>query len=317
MFRSILVPLDGSAQAEQALAHAVAVARSQGAAVRLLHVVSRDRATSHNSNATTDDADVIAHFNEYLGIQAREISRLLSKPVAYDVLIGDPAATILRQIRDGRCDLVVLTTHGHGWLAKAWLGSVADEVIRQSTVPVLTVRAREYERAAPDLRYSRIVVPLDGSAQAEMALDPALALARASEGRIIALAVVRLPQHQGADFEVTHGAEDAAGEEVRAQTYVRDLAARIGADIIVNPIVRPSLHPAVAIAEVAADLKADLVVMTTRGQSRLTRRKLGSTADMVLRGINLPVLIVRAKTEEEPASRSHAWAESGLRGAWR
>jgi len=314
MFREILVPLDGSVQAEQALPHAVAIARTSNATVRLLHVVG-DESRVRDGNHDKADTEVLAYFNEYLGIQARRVSRSLSKSVPYEVLTGDPASTILRYVRDCGCDLVVLTTHGQGWLAAARLGSVADELMRQAMVPVLAVRAHESNVSWQDPGYRRILVPLDGSRRAETALEPALAMARASRGRVIALAVVKLPQPRADGALPTHGADEAAEEHVRAQNYVRDVAARVGTDVLVNPVVRAALHPGLAIADAASQFEADLVVMSTRGRSRLVRRRLGSTADMVLRGVNLPVLIL--KDVREPETVPRATADVALREAWR
>ena len=71
----------------------------------------------------------------------------------------------------------MMTTHGHGPLSRFWLGSVADEMVRRATTPILLVRPHEKAidlAAEPVLRH--ILIPLDGSALAEQVLGPAAAL---------------------------------------------------------------------------------------------------------------------------------------------
>ena len=96
-------------------------------------------------------------------------SALLDGPVIAEMLSGHATAT--------KADLVVMTTHGLGPLSRFWLGSVADEMVRRATTPILLVRPQE---KAPDFTFEpmlrHILVPLDGSVLAEQVLDSALIL---------------------------------------------------------------------------------------------------------------------------------------------
>ena len=160
MFSKILVPLDGSEFAEQALVHAGALARCFGATVALTEVVDRIDQTVFVSPPVEYDG---AHFNptwsaeqrtavltnplaaraeEYLAAVARRL-RETGLNVEHEVLEGPTAETLLRHLEVIGAGIVVMATHGRGGLARALIGSVADRVSRHAHVPVLLVRPPE------------------------------------------------------------------------------------------------------------------------------------------------------------------------------
>jgi nucleotide-binding universal stress UspA family protein len=173
-FRSILVPLDGSPFAEQALPLALAIGRAARSKVRLVLV--------HQLPAVSLSVEA-ARFYTSMELAARRserkylrglVARLRGPGEARVVsaLLAGPVADILTHyVRDSQTDLVVMSTHGRGPLHRAWLGSVADHLIRNLEVPVLLVRPRERVSApAGPPGIGRIMVPLDGSPLAEAAL---------------------------------------------------------------------------------------------------------------------------------------------------
>lgn len=293
MFRSILVPLDGSASAEHALQLATWLARRTGASLRLLHVrPPLDGGWESEDEAPEQEAKVRAHLNEYLGIQARRVSEQLTRPAAYNIVEGRVVANIIDKAKLANADLIVLTPHGHGGPSAAWLGSVAEGVVRQSPIPVLVARPPAEPRE-PAIEH--ILVPLDGSPASEEALEPALRMARATRATITLLSVVRLPQRFGeGPVARTAGEDDAAEGYRKAETYVMDVAARLAREgVAVRPLVRVGMHPAAIILDVAAAIGADLIAMATHGRSRLQRMTVGSVSDKVLRASPTPVLLVQ------------------------
>ena len=149
MSQPILVPLDGSKLAEQALPYAQKLAEP-GCQLILLEV--------------GQDED-----NRLAGT-ARPCASL-------ETAVGDPAEQILRVAKDLNVGLIVMTTHGRGALGRWAFGSVADAVTRTSPVPVFVIRPREGDTdIAPVIQ--RVVVPLDGSPLAEEALLTATSLAQ-------------------------------------------------------------------------------------------------------------------------------------------
>ena len=148
-----MVPLDGSALAEQAVPVAAAVAADLGVPVHLLRVLDVDalRATVqagiHAAAAYVRSQEAVQHHaEEYLAEQAQEL-RNRNRTATTEVLTGSPAVTLLDAIR--RDDLVVMTSHGRGGVRRMLLGSVADKLVRAAAAPVLLVRANEPEPAAP------------------------------------------------------------------------------------------------------------------------------------------------------------------------
>jgi nucleotide-binding universal stress UspA family protein len=150
----IVVPLDGSDLAEQAVPVAAAVAADLGVPVHLMRVLDVDalRATVqagiHAAAAYLRSQEEIQRYaEEYLAEQVQQL-RNRDLTATAEVLIGSPAVTLLDAIRPD--DLVVMTTHGRGGVRRWLLGSVADKLVRAAAAPVLLVPANGPESAAPN-----------------------------------------------------------------------------------------------------------------------------------------------------------------------
>jgi nucleotide-binding universal stress UspA family protein len=149
--KQVLIPLDGSALAEQIIPHAIALGRLSRAEYTLLHVIEpiAEAYGMELSRAGFDEAAlarmrVVAQ--DYLdGVAARFQAEALRVRTAVD---SDPAPqAILEYARVHAIDLIALATHGRGGVARLLLGSVADKVARSATIPVLLQRPRD---EAPD-----------------------------------------------------------------------------------------------------------------------------------------------------------------------
>jgi nucleotide-binding universal stress UspA family protein len=181
VFRSFLVPLDGSDFAEQALPLAFGIARRAAAALHLVRVHVPSAALypvmPMESMGTDRDQPLAEAERSYLDGVARRLAATTAAPVTSALVHGPVVDGILEQARSQAADLILMTTHGLGPLSRFWLGSVADELVRRSSVPVLLVRPQE---PPPDLTSEvgphRILIPLDGSPLAERVVEPAIAL---------------------------------------------------------------------------------------------------------------------------------------------
>jgi len=145
--RTILVPLDGSIFAEQALESAYGIARATSASLLLVSVlpVPDDMAATDGGLTPAPvleqyQADV-AQLTSYLEQQAQQL-RMAGMVVETQIVNGRPADAILRAEAEARADLIVMATHGRSGLQRLWLGSVAMKVVQGATLPVLLVRAR-------------------------------------------------------------------------------------------------------------------------------------------------------------------------------
>ena len=130
--------------------------------------------------------------------------------------------------------------------------------------------------------YKRVLIPLDGSPLAEQALPHAIAQARRSQAELILLRVLE---------PFAHARGLSLGDLKRIASDVRQQDVPVQAVIIGG-------RPHVEIPQYAETNEVDLIVMSTRGQSGLSRWLMGSVADRVVRGANVPVLLVRARKEE-------------------
>src|SRR5215467_15633166 len=141
MFRKIMVPLDRSALAEQALGQAAAIARTSNAGVDLV-LVREPRPLPEYQIGAADDKDLHG-YERYMQAVVAKLHSGASVEVTHAVVQGAPAEMIRTRAHEVGADLIVMTSHGRTGLSRAWLGSVADAVVRRSTIPVLMLRPND------------------------------------------------------------------------------------------------------------------------------------------------------------------------------
>jgi nucleotide-binding universal stress UspA family protein len=307
--RTILVPLDGSELAEQALPIALHLARASGAELHLMHVFVPYAARADMPGASIDNAELErrleAQSTEYLrAVTERATAELPGRAVADPVRtrpIRSPyseSVAVVDRLRRAAAqlkpDLMVLATHARGGLGRAWLGSVADALVRRVNVPTLLVHPRE-DASAPSGDFSHIVVPLDGSALAEEALPIAARIAAITGARVTLLrAIVPRLVVGRPSFVVEFDVQQLEDHQRDAERYVEVIAERLREhvpDVDVAMVLADS--PPRAIIDWVKEHEADLVAMSTHGRSGFRRFLLGSVADKVLRGTDVPVLLTR------------------------
>ncbi len=156
MYQRILVPLDGSAFAEQALHHAQQMAQPDATEIHLLSVaplledqslavvdlypvyIYRDYLVDHNAEMERVNAELQGYLEQ---VCAR--LRPAGLKAVFSIRFGQPADEIIAYAAKANCDLIVMSTHGRSGIGRWVYGSVADKVLRSSTNPVLLVRAKD------------------------------------------------------------------------------------------------------------------------------------------------------------------------------
>ncbi len=300
MFRKVLVPLDRSSLAEQALGLAAFIARESGATIDIVLVHEPFPFAGYADLPW--DADPTAE-HAYVAAIVGEVESGASVAATCAVLRGSPAEMICRRAHQVSADLIVMTSHGRTGFSRAWLGSVADAVMRNAAVPVLILRPvrGETRRIVAHHKIERVVVPLDGSALAAAVVPAATDLARATHSSIAlvrvspvvpttmpfepTLPVSSLPVIP--DSAATKQLSDEATGEL--DVVARNLHAE--SDIAVESHIVVSQNTAPAIVGFA-DAERDVVAMSTHGRGA-SRWLLGSVADKVLRSTTVPVLLYR------------------------
>lgn len=288
MYRSILLPLDGSEFAEKALPVAAEIARREGARIHAVHV--------HEPLFGEIDAELQERERAYLEERATRLREELGDEVTTRNLVGRINDQLQAYSQQVDADLVVMTTHGRGGVTRAWLGSTADSMVRQSRVPVLLVRSKAGE-AAPT-PYRRVVVPLDGSELAEEVLDHAVRVGGPSaEYRLIRIiSPDNVSEEDRQRYGYRTGQDGLVEERRRAEEYLGGLAERLKSEgFQATTHVVGSLRPATAVLEFVREQDADLLAMATQGRGGLRRMVLGSVADKVLRGSEISILLYRPK----------------------
>ena len=135
----VLVPLDGSKLAEQALTKALDVAEGTKPTFVLLRAA--EATTWPGGDPADEQVRVVREAEEYLeGIKAA-LGRRGIRKVEASVWYGPPASAIVEAAQVSKADLIVMTTHGRSGLGRLILGSVAEAVLRGTTTPILLLRA--------------------------------------------------------------------------------------------------------------------------------------------------------------------------------
>lgn len=305
MYKTVILPLDGSPFAELAIGTAVEIARRSGGLLVLtrVHEPYVYENTDHSRAADQSRRDQ----QEYLAEVAERIDAQFGIQAGRVLLEGPIATAICRFADDMESPLIVISTHGRTGFSRLWLGSTADEIAHHAPTPVLMLRHREgvpLDDSSPHL-FKRILVPLDGSDLAESVLEHATALAAAYGARltlfrVVAPIVAPALLYAAPYVPAPERYEDTEGFRTEAATnYLAALAGRLrrgDENLLVDTDVHIAESVAPAILEAVGAHGADTVVMAThgRGASRLV---VASVADKVIRGGPEAVLIVSVNSE--------------------
>jgi nucleotide-binding universal stress UspA family protein len=286
MFQRILVPLDGSPLAEQALPLAVRLAHTTGGSLLLVRSVDRSGRSGDGTAAS-----------QYLtGVSDR--LRADGLAVETDTPSGDPVSAIAAAALERNADLVVMATHTRTEVARWLHGSVADALLRQGPAPVLIVRGGDGGGTAThDLGpQPAVVVPLDGSARAERALDLAGGLANLTGGHLLLVRAVH-PTEPGFEAGWTPTPPLDPGpmidvEFAEATAYLEQLAQPLrSAGHTVDVRVEVGAPVDVVLA-IEISLGSGLVVLSTHGRTGLAHAVVGSVAEGLVHHGTWPALVI-------------------------
>jgi nucleotide-binding universal stress UspA family protein len=301
MFKKLLVPLDRSPLAEQALGAAAAIARASGAEVDVV-IVHQPVPYAGFKDAPWKAAQA-KDEEKYIATIAAALASGASISVAHALLHGDVIEGICEHARQIAADLIVMTSHGRTGFSRAWLGSVADGMLRRSAIPVLMLRPAEpaVDRSAVQPLFQHFLVPLDGSLLASAILPTVVELARCSKGRLSLLRIVQpvplvIPDRPAPSMYSTSLQDEPATQclvdeaSKQLSEHMQALADQGCDDVETRVVV--AAHVAQAIIDFAEENKVDAIAMSTHGRGA-SRLLVGSVADKVLRASELPMLLRR------------------------
>ena len=281
---TLVLPLDGSACAEQALPTALSFLKGPQDKLILVRVVPFPNSVPPH---------VLAQLVDELELEAALYLKEVGEPlrarglrVDEHVRSGQPAREVAHVADKEGADLIVLSTHGRSGLQRWLLGSVAENVVRQAPCPVWLVRAGE-EGSLPPAGLPEeplVMVPLDGSRASERSLSFVRELLAGAPARLLLVGATDLPQLAfPLRTEVRHVLE----------SYLRGKVTELPAPAEYLVVDGPAVA---ALQEVAQDRQPDLIVMANRQREGLDRWVLGSVAEHVLRHATGSVVIVPQHT---------------------
>ena len=292
----VIVPLDGSQEAEQALPVAQLIAGRHDAKLKLVSVVE----VTAEFDAWIETAPFslegeldswLAERREYLG----NVANRLGDGVETEVRVGRPADEIRAAVEASEDVVVVIASHGRGGLQQLVLGSVALKVIHDVHNPVIAVHIQGGEAAAP-AALERVLLPTDGSEFSESIIESALAVIGEPKPQLHLVRVMETPtwglasqdaglvgQYLESTREINEQHLAKLADELRQRGYEVTAELRDG-------------KPGDQILAAAADYGADMIAMATHGRGGIGRLLLGSVAQHVLHRTEVPLLLIRPQT---------------------
>jgi nucleotide-binding universal stress UspA family protein len=285
----ILTPLDGSEMSEFAVPYAATVAEAIGGSVLVARIVERMRWSAASSGYMMSPSA----YAELLELDQRD-AETQTQRVVNQLNTRGVAARNLVEIADMRGDLVniqarehvalvVMATHARSGIARAALGSVADHLVRQGHCPTLVVRARGRRAERPAL--TRALIPLDGSAMSELAFAALAPLAGRLITEVTLVRVIAPDDRSGASLDAQR-ALDVAKERIEREC--ERLHGHIETLLLWGPVASQILDESE---------HHGLIIMTTHGQTGVSRWTFGSVADEIVREARTPVLLSRPQRQ--------------------
>ena len=305
-FRRVLACIDESEFSNKLIPHAVAVAEALHAPLTLLRVLE----VAHHEGVPPDPIAWSIHRREAqddIDRMARDQDRMCGS-IDTIVVEGEPAEQICRWARANEMPLTVIGTSGGGGATEWELGDTARKLIDRATGAVLLVPSSVSHTRT--VHYRRLLVPLDGSCQAESVLPLAISVAEAEEAELLLAHVVPTPELteigplEADDHKLRE--QVASRNERVARHYLDRVRAGIAErGIAVRSIVLREGDARSRLARFIVDKVVDLVVLSSHGRTGRADVSCGSVAAYLLTHASAPVLMVLRGAERSIHSRPH------------
>ena len=265
MVRKILAAVDGTSASESILPYLESLLRCQDADVTFVRVVPQESANALQK--------AYLYLNRLVSAMTRK-----GAVAASHVLSGRPAARIVDHAVQGKYDLILMGSRGKKGLKRFLLGSVAEEVLRHSPVPVLV--AHPPGRNAGEIGLRRILVPLDGSHRSASILPAVATLAKATGAKLIFATVVDPRSREDYPVEVVAKNLFKEQKDLHRAGLSTELCIRFG-------------DAAAEILALGQAMEVDLIALSTHGRTGLERARYGSVTESILRDGKSPLLVLR------------------------
>lgn len=287
-FKRILVPVDFSDYSDNAVEYALFLAKNYDGAVTLLHVLTQFHFKS-NELHKLKEFEKILQDREYEYKKALnthgQIAKLRGIKIKSKIIRGvSPANTIL-EFLGNKFDLVVIGTHGHTGFKKWVYGSVAENVVRLSKTPIVTINNKFKKQII-----EKILVPIDFSSYTKRAITRGIEISKKFRARLIFFYVFEHGFHPTFDVSGVNSIFEADPDlEERTIKYMVKFTG-IPKNAASYAVEEGKPHK--QIKKYVEENNIDLVIMATRGRSELEHFLIGSNAERVIAISCSPVLTV-------------------------
>lgn len=290
MIKHILLPLDGSDIAEQAIPYAQSIARKTGSSITLMHVCAQKHKDMHNMHKL------------YITKRAELLQKqMLKNKVSSYHTIGDTAEEIQKYVAENDIELVIMTAHGAGKFMTRLLGSFADDLFRLLSCSTMLIRpTKDSSEACPSHQIKNILVPLDGTKNSELALPIAEEIALKTKASITLFHMVSPANFAQAKDDIIGD----MGQEVdrlnaakmqASHKYLHSIRETLREKgINAEDYVTSGSNAAKEISKAAKHVEADLKIMATRGHLPITAWAPNSIAHQILNSGYLPLILVKS-----------------------
>lgn len=308
MFAKILVPYDFSDPSRQAVVWASHFGLAFKSILEVFHALTDDELL-HDIRKPPGNKDFLDHVrdqviddvNRYvkdLLLPGDRVARLTTR-----VERGRPAHLILETIQKTKPDIVIQGTHGRTGLKRVLLGSVAENIIRHSPVPVMTVRN------STKWPVRKILLPIDFMEYADPSLDFATGLCRALDATLELFHVLNLPDFFAVPTEINEATVADFRDRIEAHAKLeldrlitRHPGVRMNSQIATGPVVEEILTR-------AEQTQTDLLILPTHARAGLSHLVMGSVAEQVARYATVNVLTF---CPPEKAGKRHSFLANKL-----
>jgi len=300
MFTKMLIPLDGSKNAEKVLPYARNLAGKFKIPIELLAVIDIAEMATHISAEKARYLDTMIEE----GVRAsttylRGIATTFpDATVSCTVEKGSAVETIIQKGETDVGMLITMATHGRSGLNRFLLGSVAEKVMRGTANPILLIRAADEAKGVGEEKLTSVIVPLDGSELAESVLPMVAGVAKKLGLEVVLFRAYHIPYnaYAGDDGysavnydELISSVRDEAKEYL--ETKVADVK-KLGVEKV--SMLLKEGFAGDEIITLGRKTPDNLIAMCSHGRSGVKRWVLGSVAETVVRHSGDPVLVVRA-----------------------
>jgi nucleotide-binding universal stress UspA family protein len=286
--KNILYLTDFSEPSEDAIPFSIAIAREYGAKLYALHVL-----TPVPLAYVTPEYAAVAIEGIEEGAQAgmQRLDSQLAGVTHETILVrGDSVwSSVQRMLADREIDLMILGTHGRTGAMKLLLGSVAEEIFRRASIPVLTIGPSVRTGTHNGGRFHRVLYPTDFTPEAQAAAPYAISMAEENQARLLLLHVMQDPEKKTANQSEQDSVANVMHQLYEIVPQSAESWCRPEATLRFGP-------PADRILEAATELDADLIVLGVRDPGK----RMGAathlertTAHKVVAHAGCPVLTIR------------------------